>query len=113
MPPARPSTPVIDSFNNDTRSRISWNLTEHTVDATPDSITVTIEGHPMSPVHLDPGTRQLVIDTEPGDNYVITVAASNVDGQIESPTTHLTLPVAGEGLLVLYCLATFLSLKSD
>lgn len=113
MLPARPSTPVTDSFNNDTRTKISWNLTEHTVDATPDSITVTIEGHPVSPVHLQPDERQLVIETEPGDNYVITVTASNMDGQIESPTTHLLLPVAGEGLMVLYCLATSLSLKSD
>lgn len=101
MPPAKPSTPFIESFDNNTRSRISWNLTEHTIDATPEQITVTIENHSISPVHLGPDAEELVIDTEPGENYVITIIASNVDGQATSPPAHLILPTEGDNSLAM------------
>lgn len=72
-----------------------WNLTEHTVDAAPDGFIVNIENHPMSPVNVDPADRQLVIHTEPGGVYVITITAINVDSQTVSQPAHLILPDRG------------------
>lgn len=103
VPPAQPNIVSLESFSNKTSTRITWNLTEHTIDATPDSITVTIDD---SPVVVQPEDRELVFATEPGDNYIIIVITSNPDGQTNSSPAHLILPPEGDKLMIscqLFC----------
>ena len=96
--PPQPSEPVITPFENKTFSRITWNLTNQTVDAGPDYVVVLIEiqGHPSLQEELSSSTQELLISTEPGFTYYVTVIAHNVDGIARSTRVALTLEPEGK-----------------
>lgn len=97
VPPSQPSLPVITPFENKTLSRITWNLTNQTADAGPDYLVVMIEDHPSSS-RLDPSTKELLIRTEPGVSYFVTVTAYNSDSFTKSQRAGFTLGPEGKFL---------------
>lgn len=92
--PAPPSKPVITPFENKTTSIITWNLTNQTADSGPNYLVVVVEDIVVSS-RLSPATTQLLIDTEPGATYIVTIVAYNDDGQMASPNTSITLDPEG------------------
>lgn len=100
MPPTPPTAPNFEIFNS-TLSRITWRLTNHTTDAGPESLIVNIDDDPISPVHLLPGVKELLLRTEPGRRYTVTVTSTNVDGMATSQPAHLNITPEGQthGLL--------------
>lgn len=89
--PSRPTPPVFMTFNS-TLSKIVWTLTNTTVDDRPEAIIVNIEDHPLSPINLAPSQTHVLVETEPGVTYIVTIVAFNVDGSATSQPSHLVLP---------------------
>ncbi len=104
MPPSPPSPPHIVIINN-TLSRISWNLTNTTADAGPESFIVLVTNHPASPITLPPSAREYNLETEPGVSYLVTITAMNPDSHSESHPEHLSIPPAGESDSIYYNIA--------
>ena len=75
-------------------SIITWNLTNQTADSGPDYLVVIIEDVMVSS-RLSPVTTQLLIDTEPGASYIVTIVAYNRDGEMVSPRAVTTLDSEG------------------
>lgn len=90
MPPAQPTAPVFVTFNS-TLSKIAWNLTNTTGDAGPEALIVNIQNHPDSPINLEPSQTHVLIDTEPGVTYTVTIEAINRDSSATSQPSHLIL----------------------
>ena len=91
MPPTPPTTPIFEIVNN-TFSRISWNLTNETADAGPQYLTVNVDDNSMQ---LEPHQTSLLLPTEPGVTYAVTVTAANVDGSATSQPAYFNLPFQG------------------
>ena len=95
-----PSVPPAGPFISDitsSQARITWALTNRTLDEGPDHLTLTVNYANNTQVRqysLLPGTVEMLVQSiTPGMEYLVTVSASNQDGtRTTDPVSFQTLP---------------------
>lgn len=75
-------------------SIVTWSLTNQTADSGPDFLVVMNQNFNVSS-QLSPDITQLLVHTKPGNSYIITIVAYNVDGRAESQRAAITLAPDG------------------
>ena len=83
---------------NDTHVWIRWTLTNQTVDAGAEILTIHLQDHPNSPFQLQPNQEEWIFCSEPGMMYNLTLKAANPDGEVATDPMAVKLPPTGEKL---------------
>ena len=96
VPPSVPAGPFISDITS-SQARISWTLTNQTLDEGPDRLTLTVNYINNTQVRqylLSAGTGEMLVQSiAPGMEYLVTVSASNQDGTVTTdPVQFQTLP---------------------
>ena len=96
VPPSVPAGPFISNITS-SQARITWTLTNQTLDEGADRITLTVNYVNNTQVHqyvLVADTVEFLLQSiAPGTEYRVTVSASNQDGtRITDPVSFQTLP---------------------
>ena len=83
VPPSVPTRPVISDITS-SQAKITWTLTNQTLDEGPDRLTLTVNYINNTQVReylLSAGTVEMLVQSiAPGMEYLVTVSASNQDG---------------------------------
>ena len=83
VPPSVPTRPVISDITS-SQAKITWTLTNQTLDEGPDRLTLIVSYINNTQVRqylLSAGTVEMLVQSiAPGMEYLVTVAASNQDG---------------------------------
>ena len=83
VPPSVPTRPVISDITS-SQAKITWTLTNQTLDEGPDRLTLTVNYVNNTQVReylLSAGTVEMLVQSiAPGMEYLVTVSASNQDG---------------------------------
>ena len=74
---------------------ITWILTNRTPDAGPTQLFLNLEGHPSSPVELEPTQIKWNLISEPGMRYNVSLTAMNPDGMVTTDKVPFQLPPTG------------------
>ena len=96
VPPSVPTRPVISDITS-SQAKITWTLTNQTLDEGPDRLMLTVNYINNTRVReylLSAGTVEMLVQSiVPGMEYLVTVAASNQDGtRTTAPVPFQTLP---------------------
>ena len=96
VPPSVPDGPVISDITS-SQAKITWTLTNRTLDEGPDRLTLTVNYINNTQVRqylLSAGTGEMLVQSiAPGMEYLVTVSASNQDGtRTTAPVSFRTLP---------------------
>ena len=96
VPPSVPTRPVISDITS-SQAKITWTLTNQTLDEGPDRLTLTVSYINNTQVRqylLSAGTVEMLVQSiAPGMEYLVTVSASNQDGTVTTaPVSFRTLP---------------------
>ena len=96
VPPSVPAGPVISDITS-SQAKITWTLTNRTLDEGPDRLTLTVNYINNTQVRqylLSAGTGEMLVQSiAPGMEYLVTVSASNQDGtRTTAPVPFQTLP---------------------
>ena len=94
--PSVPAGPYISDITS-SQARISWTLTNRTLDEGPDHFTLTVNYINNTQVRqhsLSASTVEILVQSiDPGMEYLVTVSATNQDGtRTTAPVSFRTLP---------------------
>ena len=94
--PSVPAGPFISDITS-SQARVSWTLTNQTLDEGPNRLTLTVNYTNNLQLHqylLSAGTVEMLVQSiDPGMEYLVTVSASNQDGtRTTDPVSFRTLP---------------------
>ena len=95
VPPSVPAGPFISNITS-SQARITWTLTNQTLDEGPDRLTLTVNYINNTQVRqylLSADTGEMLVQSiAPGMEYLVTVSASNQDGTVTTdPVSFQTL----------------------
>lgn len=96
VPPSVPDGPVISDITS-SQAKITWTLTNQTLDEGPDRLTLTVNYINNTQVRqylLSADTGEMLVQSiAPGMEYLVTVSASNQDGTVTTDQVPFqTLP---------------------